>query len=129
MVKCYKCGEEKPSTEFYRAKNVSHREDCHSYCKSCQKKYIIDSKRNKRQRLRKEVIKGYGSKCACCGFDDPRALALDHVNDNGAKERKEWRGKMDFFYDKIVKEGFPADYQILCANCNAIKEFERNQNG
>ena len=128
MVKCYKCGEEKAPEEFYKAKNASHPQDCHSYCKVCQKQYVIDGKRNKRQRLRKEVMEGYGGKCSSCGFDDPRALALDHVNDNGAEERKEWRGKMDFFYQKIIADGFPADYQILCANCNSIKEFER-QNG
>lgn len=127
MVKCYKCGEEKPASEFYRAKNMSHREDCHSYCKSCQKQYVIDGKRKKRQRLRKEVMEGYGGKCAHCGFDDDRALVLDHVNDNGAEERKQWIGKADFFYQKIINDGLPSDYQVLCANCNTIKEFERRQ--
>lgn len=125
MVKCYSCRKEKEATEFYKAKNMSHREGCHSYCKECQKARIITAKKEKRQKYRREVMAGYGNKCVACGFDDARALALDHVNDNGAEERKYWRGKMDFFYKKIIDEGFPSAYQVLCANCNAIKEFER----
>lgn len=129
MVKCYRCGEDKPPSEFYKAKNMSHREDCHSYCKSCQKKYVIAGIKRRRQEGRQAVMEGYGNKCSCCGFDDPRALALDHVNNDGAEERKKWRGRMNFFYAKIIADGFPPNYQILCANCNAIKEYERQQNG
>ena len=33
---------------------------------------------------------------------------------------------MDYFYKKVVDDGFPSNYQILCANCNAIKEWQRN---
>lgn len=72
-------------------------------------------------------MEGYGNKCVRCGFDDPRALALDHVNDNGAEERR--NSHRIQIWVKIIKEGFPDCYQVLCANCNAIKEFERNQNG
>lgn len=125
MPMCYKCRETKNADEFYRGKNMEHREGCHSYCKECQKKTVIAGKKKKRQEYRAKVIEGYGSKCCVCGVDDIRVLALDHVNDNGAQERREWRGKMDFFYEKIIKSGFPPEYQLLCANCNAIKEYER----
>lgn len=122
MVKCYCCREDKEASEFYKAKNMGHRGDCHSYCKECAKGKVVKAKREKRQKYRKEVMAGYGGKCACCGFEDIRALALDHVENNGAEERKQWRGKMDFFYKKIIDDGFPECYQVLCANCNAIKE-------
>lgn len=129
IIKCYKCHEEKDSSLFYatksKARNFNSRDNKHSYCKECQKKLIIDAKREKRRSLRVTVMKSYGGKCASCGFDDIKALALDHVNDDGAAERKKWKGKMDFFYKKIVDDNFPDTYQVLCANCNAIKEWQR----
>lgn len=129
MVKCYKCGKDKDKSEFYKAsgksRSMTHRQNCHSYCKDCYKQRIIDRKRNNRINRRKEIFNHYGNKCSVCGFDDIRALAIDHVNNNGAEERRKWRGKMDFFYKKIIDDGFPSDYQILCANCNSIKEFDR----
>jgi predicted restriction endonuclease len=128
MVMCYKCQRDKDPTEFYKscakARSMAYRKGCHSYCKLCYKQFIIDAKRTKRIEYRKKIFEHYGNKCAVCGFDDIRALALDHVNNNGAEERRMWRGKMDFFYKKIINDGYPSSYQILCSNCNAIKEYD-----
>lgn len=29
----------------------------------------------------------YGKVCACCGFDDIRFLSVDHVNNDGKRDR------------------------------------------
>lgn len=75
------------------------------------------------------VLNHYGNKCNHCGFDDFRALQIDHVDDNGAEERKSLGGKQVSgwrFYEILVKRNFPEGYQTLCANCNNIKQWERN---
>jgi hypothetical protein len=64
-------------------------------------------------------------KCVKCGFDDIRALNIDHVNGGGTKEAKSFGGS---YYKKIrlKLESGSREYQILCANCNQIKRHETN---
>lgn len=77
------------------------------------------------RRIRGRVIAAYGGKCCKCGFADPRALHVDHVNGDGGKERK---GRSPAgIMRRIVKEGFPPKYQLLCANCNTIKMYENRE--
>ena len=103
-----------------------------------QKKYLEThrSEVNKKQRdlkkrLKAEVLKQYGEFCRRCGFSDYRALQIDHINNDGAKERRTLGGK-DFsghrFYRWLKSRGWPEGYQTLCANCNTIKYIEsRNE--
>lgn len=63
-----------------------------------------------------------GDKCVMCGIADPRVLQIDHINGGGNKERKLGGHK---YRQKILAH--LEDYQILCANCNWIKKFERNE--
>ena len=63
-------------------------------------------------------------KCRQCGFSDMRALQLDHVADDGAKDRKRVSAGFNFYCD-VKKRGYPPGLQVLCANCNWIKEVER----
>lgn len=74
-------------------------------------------------KLRLEAVIAYGGKCSC-GFDDARALQIDHVNDDGAEQRKSGL-KGIRFYRWLKKNKFPVGFQILCANCNWIKEIDR----
>lgn len=68
----------------------------------------------------------YGNKCARCGFNDSRALQIDHVNDDGADERREIGGHKCLYWVKILRnlQKDSTRYQILCANCNWIKRAE-----
>lgn len=74
--------------------------------------------------LRHMVVERLGGKCVQCGFADLRALCIDHINGGGTKERKNFN--MYRYYGKILQdvEQGTGEYQILCANCNLIKEFE-----
>src|SRR5437762_3201099 len=48
-----------------------------------------EQSRAAKARLRAKLFVVYGSECVCCGFQDKRALTLDHVRNNGSKERAE----------------------------------------
>ena len=64
-----------------------------------------------------------GGKCTICGFDDDRALQVDHINGGGCRE---WDGVSELQRLNMVKTN-PQNYQLLCANHNAIKRVERNE--
>jgi hypothetical protein len=67
-----------------------------------------------------EVLGGYT--CKRCGFDDPRALQIDHVDDTGYVKRRS--GEMgETLYRKVIETG-GLGFQVLCANCNWIKKAE-----
>lgn len=75
--------------------------------------------------LREAVYSHYGKKCNCCGEVILKFLTIDHVNNDGYKERTVILGKSkpagDGIFAKIIKEGFPKKYQVLCMNCNLGK--------
>lgn len=69
----------------------------------------------------KAVLNHYGSKCACCGEDEPMFLTVDHVNNDGNIHRKEQGKGTDKLYRWLVKNNFPEGFQLLCWNCNCGK--------
>jgi len=105
-------------------------------CKSCEKhrsqKKYIDRKELIREQQRIydlsvkiKVIEGYGGKCSCCGEVALEFLTIDHINNNGAEDRrqngKKTGGKL---YRWLIKNNFPKEeYQLLCYNCNCSKGF------
>ena|SRR3990167_3855840 len=70
--------------------------------------------------IRKSIIKYYGNKCACCGETEPLFLNIDHVNNDGAKHRKQY-GSTYGVYLWIRRNNYPNNFQILCWNCNQAK--------
>jgi hypothetical protein len=67
-----------------------------------------------------------GRKCACCGETEMSALCLDHIDGNGNKHRLEVGGSKEggsvAMYRWLKRHGFPAGFQVLCANCNTSKQ-------
>lgn len=89
--------------------------------KDSQKRYCL--------KLRNITLEALGGKCVRCGFNDPRALQIDHINGGGSKERKKIKPSASGF-NKIVLKSFLAGenkYQLLCANCNWIKRVENKE--
>ena len=79
-----------------------------------------------KQRL--SVIEALGGKCVRCGFNDPRALQVDHINGGGVKELRAIANKLK--YNRMVIESVKnkkGKYQLLCANCNWIKKSENKE--
>ena len=83
-------------------------------CEQCHREHLRrGQERWDRQRL--IVLEYYGNKCACCGETTYEFLEVDHINGNGSKHRKEVGRHV---VEDIIKQNFPSDFQILCANCN-----------
>jgi len=94
------------------------------------------SKWKYRDELKAKAIAFYSngtSACVWCGFNDLDALCLDHINDDGAADRKELKisgrgnGSGSRTYEALASRGWPSGYQVLCANCNMIKEVRRRR--
>lgn len=82
--------------------------------------------RKYKRKIRLALVAALGGKCVRCGFDDERALQVDHVNGGGVKEARALTGmKNKVILDKVLKGS--EDYQLLCANCNWIKRVENNE--
>lgn len=82
-------------------------------------------------RLKEEALSHYSRGvpvCKICGFSDMRALTIDHINNDGLAERKRlnihggWH-----FYVWLKRQSYPEGYQVLCMNCQFIKEMERRK--
>jgi hypothetical protein len=69
------------------------------------------------------VIALYGGKCQCCSESNISFLTIDHVNRDGAKERKLGPNGGFNFYRRLLKMGRQDKYQILCFNCNLGREL------
>jgi hypothetical protein len=74
-------------------------------------------KREYRAKVKAKVFNYYKAVCSYCGESRVNCLVVDHVNNNGIEERKVIKNNTTL-YNKIIKEGFPKSYQILCRNCN-----------
>lgn len=99
-VLCYNCN---LGLALRRAMNVHQPER--------QKRYV--------RGIKSEVIKAYGSQCACCGESNPLFLSIDHIDGGGQEDRKKY-GRGRVFYQHLKSIGYPKDnYRLLCHNCNA----------
>jgi hypothetical protein len=78
-------------------------------------------------KIKNELFSLLGNRCIVCGYTG-LALQLDHVNNNGAKDVREFgKGYGTSFYRFVlekVKSG-SKDYQLLCATHNIEKEMNR----
>ena len=65
-------------------------------------------------------------KCAHCGFDDIDCLSLDHVNNDSKHNHNKYTcGSQNYIEAK--RKNFPDKFQVLCRNCNWIKELEHRR--
>lgn len=74
-------------------------------------------------RLWSAVVAGYGGACACCGEAEPRFLTLDHVHGGGTAERRVLGENKLMLLRRLVRQRFPSDLQLLCANCHLAKDL------
>lgn len=107
------------------------------------RKYLKDYRERNREKLlkrtrdfqvarRRFILESLGNKCSCCGFDDVRALQIDHINSGGVKEISSF-GCYSRYATSLYKmlnedrEVFLLKFQLLCANCNWIKRHTNNE--
>ena len=63
-----------------------------------------------------------------CGFGDKRAFTLDHIHNDGYVDKKNYKFKGGIpIFKKYALDPELArkKLQVLCMNCNFIKEIER----
>lgn len=103
-----------------------HKQYARDYYRKNRDRMSAEAVADKREK-RWQIIALLGGSCVRCGFDDARALQVDHVNGNGAEERRAI-GSGTHRLLREVKENAER-YQLLCANCNWIKRHERGEHG
>jgi hypothetical protein len=70
--------------------------------------------------LRREIYAHYGNKCAFCGDSNPSHLSIDHINNDGGKQRRQGI-KATKLLHWIKKNNYPDDLQLLCFTHNFEK--------
>lgn len=97
-----------------------------STCISCRNK-MRQYNKQWRQESKITVFNAYGGPvCNCCGEAELLMLSLDHINNDGAKHRREincYKRSGDRTYRWLIKNNFPTGYQVLCHNCNFAKHL------
>jgi hypothetical protein len=85
---------------------------------------VYASKQRKvyRARLKRQVFAAYGNRCNCCGEDNLGFISIDHVAGGGKAHWRAVGGGVAVLLD-IIKRGFPADFQLLCFNCNIGRQW------
>lgn len=130
MKKCCRCLKLKEIIDF-----SINREKISPACIKCVIKYRKAYQKKNRDRLneqrrkkRLKTLEIMGNKCIKCGFDDIRALQIDHINGGGAEEIRTWKFKGNY-NENVAKSFLNAEfkYQLLCANCNWIKKYENGE--
>jgi hypothetical protein len=97
-----------------RARQKKYRSENQDAVLAYNRKWI----RNYRATVREEMLAAYGGKCACCGEAEPLFLELDHVFNDGARQRRKY-GNQFCEWVALRRQGWPKGrHQILCANCN-----------
>jgi len=66
-----------------------------------------------------------GLVCSKCGFDDWRALQIDHIFANGKEMRLTKPGILNYYLDN--PDMACEELQVLCANCNWVKRWENDE--
>jgi hypothetical protein len=62
--------------------------------------------------------------CIKCGISDIRVLTINHINGDGAMERKK-TNRISRIYRDIKSEREVSDLEVRCYNCNILYEYER----
>lgn len=94
------------------------------YCDACKIKSRQSWKKGK-QKCWKTIFEYLGDICVCCGESNKKFLTIDHINNDGYKEKKEPYGKgsnIALKYAAKIRRGEKIEnLQILCFNCNCGK--------
>lgn len=132
-----------PDKEYMKTWRESHRESCrlaqkkwydknkikaNNWQKDWRKRhpnYMKERGKYWANKIKLEVLIHYSGnppRCVCCGETHSIFLTIDHIKDDGAKQRKELNLKSGYlFYKWLIKNNFPEGYQVLCFNCNYAK--------
>ncbi len=121
---CRDCGETNP--QKFQARLATLCGKCRqARYKNCIKKCTIRTR--EQEKLAALTRYGLNGTMQCswenCSVTDPDMLALDHIANNGAAERRTGLGKSHDLYHRLKMIDYPTGYQTLCHNHNQKKQL------
>lgn len=123
---CVYCGQSAPKLNRKGCENCLVKK---SFINGQYSKKNKDRKGQARLLLKYEVIEKYGGKCNCCGENQILFLTIDHVLNDGNKDRLKLFGRKNpnttGWYYKLKRENVRNDLQVLCYNCNMGKYLNK----
>lgn len=118
------------ATKWNKEHPERRKEICQGYYKNS-KERILGYQREYYQGLKWEVLVHYSEggypACAVCNEQRLPCLSIDHINNDGARERKRLGKEGAVFYRWLRDNGYPEGYQVLCMNCQFIKGDEERR--
>ena len=133
MVWCYQKGNDTYCLSCNKTIRSKPSLNCSKQHFEVYKNYLLRSKIRSNE-LRLKVIRAYGSKCVCCGFNDINKkifnksyLQIDHINGGGYKHIKNLHKSRTTFYLWLKINNYPGDYRVLCWPCNVGMESGKNK--
>jgi hypothetical protein len=111
------------SHKWYLKNKEKSNQYSRNYYQEHKKRLQLESIKRRRI-LREKIFAHYGDRCTCCGETQKEFLSLDHINNDGAKHRRELGISTggNRFYLWVVRNNYPPGLQVLCYNCNLSKE-------
>ena len=121
--RCRICVAGKKKEHYSRSRDATRPKRL-AYSRANRSKLYAYNARWQRERnaaLRAEMLAAYGANCACCGESERIFLDLDHINNDGARHRREMGNQAQVLL-ALRAAGWPRDaFQVLCCNCNQGK--------
>ena len=125
---------------------INSSNSANGYCRACSRMrarvYYLENRdvkvREKQlynKKLKNEIIAHYSQGGTICAnpygqhekpYSDIRALTIDHLNGGGTQHKREVNNNL---YGWLKRNEFPEGFQVLCMNCQKIKQVVRNEFG
>lgn len=87
--------------------------------------HALELRRARRRLVKAEAFEAYGGPvCSRCGEGRFDCLTIDHIAQDGAAHRKKGEPRGSELCARLKRQGWPADYRILCQNCQRIVYWE-----
>lgn len=124
-------------SEYLKKWRESNPDKVKKYAKEYRRRHVDELRKKAcewhkkwRERIKPDILTHYSNgKLACvkCGFDDIRALSIDHINGGGNKHRRGLPRASFSLYRWLKTNNYPEGYQTLCMNCQWIKRQENGE--
>lgn len=120
---CNRCRTTKNLLDF--PLSVNQREGRSYTCKPCCSNKIKETNRKKRRELMELLCRGIPT-CVFCGYNtNILALVFDHKDNDPDSDTPEGRATGATLL-RVIRES-PHRFQVLCQNCNAIKQYSNTE--
>jgi hypothetical protein len=122
---CVTCGNPRDRLEVNNCNSCGYKEN-----KRRLKHYGLKHKQERAQI--KSIVFNYYSPddtigCSRCGISEIDVLQVHHINGGGNAHIKEICavGNSSKFYQWLYDNGFPPEFEVLCANCHILKHRKK----